>query len=90
VIAFVVARPGVTTSPAHLAQMLAQGREARVRAVVHEPHAPDDASRWVAQKLDVPLLTLALSVGSMPGTNDYFALFDYNVTTLAKALGARR
>jgi hypothetical protein len=32
---------------------------------------------------------LAISVGSLPATDDYLALFDYNVATLAKALGAR-
>ena len=34
------------------------------------------------------MVRLAISVGSIAGTNDYLALFDYNVATLAKALGA--
>ena len=59
-----------------------------VRAVVHEPYEPEDSARFVAQKLGVPFVLLATSVGSVPQAKDYFALFDHNVATLAQALGA--
>jgi ABC-type Zn uptake system ZnuABC Zn-binding protein ZnuA len=89
VIAFIEPKAGVAPSPAHLAQLISEGRKAQVRAIVHEPYEPEDASRFVGQKLGVPLARLAISVGSVAGTDDYLALFDYNVATLAKALGAR-
>jgi ABC-type Zn uptake system ZnuABC Zn-binding protein ZnuA len=89
VTAFIEPKAGVAPSPAHLAQVIAEGRKTQVRAVVHEPYEPDAASRFVAQKLAVPVVRLAISVGSLPGTDDYLALFDYNVATLAKTLGAR-
>jgi ABC-type Zn uptake system ZnuABC Zn-binding protein ZnuA len=89
VIGYIEPRAGVAPSPAHLAQLIAAGRNAHVRAVLHEPYEPEDASRFVAQKLGVPVIRLAISVGSLPGTDDYLALFDYNVATLARALGAR-
>ena len=89
VTAFIEPKAGVAPSPAHLAQVIAEGRKAQVRAVLHEPYEPDTASRFVAQKLAVPMVQLAISVGSLPGTDDYLALFDHNVATLAKALGAR-
>jgi hypothetical protein len=41
----------------------------------------------VAQKLGVPVVLLATSVGSVLEAKDYFALFDHNVAALAKALG---
>ena len=89
VVAFIETKPGIAPSPAHLAELIAAGRTARVRAVVHEPYEPEDASRFIGQKLGVPVVRLAISVGSLPGTDDYLALFDYNVATLAKALGPR-
>ena len=89
VIAFIEPKAGVAPSPAHLAQVISAGRRANVRAIVHEPYEPDDASRLVARKLSAPMVRLAITVGSIEGTNDYLALFDFNVTTLAKALGAR-
>jgi ABC-type Zn uptake system ZnuABC Zn-binding protein ZnuA len=85
-IGFVEPRPGVAASPAHLAQLLAEARGAHVRAIVHESYAAADSSRLVAQKLDLPLVSLALSVDSVPGTGSYLALIDHDVNALAKAL----
>ncbi len=84
---FIEPKPGVAPSPAHLARLIAKGRAGGVRAVVHEPYEPQDASKFVAQKLGVPFILLATSVGSVAEAKDYLALFDYNVATLVKALG---
>jgi ABC-type Zn uptake system ZnuABC Zn-binding protein ZnuA len=89
VVDFIEPKPGVAPSPAHLARLISAGRKAQVRAIVHEPYEPDDTSQLVARKLGVPFVLLATSVGSVPGTKDYFALFDHNVATLAQALGAQ-
>jgi ABC-type Zn uptake system ZnuABC Zn-binding protein ZnuA len=88
IIDFIEPKPGVAPSPAHLAKLIATGRKANVRAILHEPYEPEDSSRLVAQKLDVPFVLLATSVGSVAGVNDYLALFEHNTATLAKALGA--
>jgi len=85
VVAYIEPRSGVAPSPAHLARLIYEAREAHVKAVLHEPYEPEDASRFVAQKLAIPVVHLALSVGGIAGTSDYLALFDYNVATLAKA-----
>jgi len=90
IIDFIEPKPGVAPSPAHLARLIATSRSQQVRAILHEPYEPDDASRLLATKLGVPMLVLATSVDSVPGTGDYLALFDYNIATLAKALGAPR
>ncbi|HEY8622274.1 MAG TPA: metal ABC transporter substrate-binding protein [Casimicrobiaceae bacterium] len=87
VIDFVEPKPGVAPSPAHLSQLISEGRKAHVRAILHEPYEPEDASRLVARKLDVPLVLLAISVDNVPGTRDYLALLEHNVAALAKALG---
>jgi ABC-type Zn uptake system ZnuABC Zn-binding protein ZnuA len=87
VIDFIEPKPGVAPSPAHLARLIAKGKTSGVRAIVHEPYEPEDASKFVAQKLGVPFVLLATSVGSVPEATDYFGLFDHNVATLARALG---
>src|SRR6266699_2762628 len=89
IVDFIEPKPGVAPSPAHLARLISAGRKAQVRAIVHEPYEPDDASRLVAQKLGVPFVLLATSVESVAGVKDYLDLFEYNTATLAKALGAR-
>ncbi len=88
IVDFIEPKPGVAPSPAHLAKLIAEGRRANVRAILHEPYEPDDASRLVAQKLGVPFVLLATSVESVAGVKDYLDLFEYNTATLAKALGA--
>jgi ABC-type Zn uptake system ZnuABC Zn-binding protein ZnuA len=88
IIDFVEPKPGVSPSPAHLARLIAEGRSARVRAILHEPYEPDDTSRLLAQKLSVPFVLLATSVGSGPVVTDYLALLDHNVATLVKALSS--
>jgi len=87
VIGFIEPKPGVAPSPAQLARLIATGKKSNVRAVIHEPYEPEDASRFVAQKLGVPFVLLATSVGSLPDAKDYFGLFDHNIATLARALG---
>lgn len=88
IIAFAEPKPGVAPSPTHLAQLIAVGGKAHVRAILHEPYEPDVVSRFLAQKLDVPFVLLATSVGSLPKVNDYLDLFEYNVAALIAALGA--
>ena len=88
IVDFIEPKPGVAPSPAHLAKLIAEGRRANVRAILHEPYEPDDASRLVAQKLGAPFVLLATSVESVAGVKDYLDLFEYNTATLAKALGA--
>jgi len=88
-VAMIEPKAGVAPGAAHLARLIDEGRKAQVRAIVHEPYEPDDASRFVAGKLAVPFVRLAISVGSLEGTSDYLALFDYNVSALVRALAAR-
>jgi ABC-type Zn uptake system ZnuABC Zn-binding protein ZnuA len=81
-------KEGVAPSPARLAKLAAIIREQKVRAILHEPFEPDDASQLLARRTGAAVLKLAPSVGSLPQISDYFALFDYNVATLARALSA--
>lgn len=89
VVGFVEPKVGVAPTPAHLARLIAEAKDVHAKAILHEPYEPEDASRFVARKLGIPMVRLAISVGSIAGTNDYLTLVDYNVATLAKALTAR-
>jgi ABC-type Zn uptake system ZnuABC Zn-binding protein ZnuA len=78
-------KPGIAPSPAHIAALIAQARAAKVRAVLHEPFEPVETARLVANRSGARLVVLAPSVGSLPGTDDYLALIEYDVTALARA-----
>jgi len=89
VVGYIEPKEGVAPSPAHLARLISLARTSQVKAILHEPYEPEETSRFMAQKLGVPMLKLAISVGSMPDAHDYLALFDYNVATVANSLRAR-
>jgi ABC-type Zn uptake system ZnuABC Zn-binding protein ZnuA len=81
-------KEGVSPSPARLAQLAATIRQRRVRAILHELYEPEEASQLLARRTGAAVLKLATSVGSLPETGDYLALFDYDVALLARALSA--
>ena len=69
-------KPGVPPSPSHLAGIVRTMRARGVRIVVREPHEPERDVAFVAGKAGAAVVTLAASVGALPGTGDYIALFD--------------
>jgi ABC-type Zn uptake system ZnuABC Zn-binding protein ZnuA len=81
-------KEGVPPSPARLAKLAAAIREHKVRVILQEPFAPDDASQLLARRTGAALIRLAPSVGSIPQAADYLSLLRYNVGTLAQALSA--
>ena len=90
VVDFFELKPGVAPSASHLAQLISEGRKLQVRAILHEPYEPGESPQFLAERLGVPVITLAPSVGSMPGADSYFALFDLNLAAIAAALAKPR
>ena len=88
-IGFIETKPGVPPSPAHLAgivrTMIARG----ARIVIREPQEPERDVAFVARQTGASIVTLAASVGALPGTGDYIALFDANVAALTAAAGVQ-
>jgi len=78
-------KPGVPPSPQHLAGLVALMRAEDVRLVVREPHEPERETAFLAAKAGARVLTLAASVGALPGAGDYLALFDTDVDALQAA-----
>ena len=86
VVDVIESKEGVAPSPARLAKLAAVIRAQDVRAILHEPSAPDDSSQLLARRTGAAVLKLAPSVGSILEASDYTALFEYDVAALARAL----
>jgi ABC-type Zn uptake system ZnuABC Zn-binding protein ZnuA len=84
-VGFIELKPGVPPPPAHLSALIKTMRERGARIVVREPHEPQRTPAFVAEKAGAIVVTLAPSVGALPNTGDYLALFDTNIEALAKA-----
>lgn len=86
VVAVVEPKEGVPPSPVQLARVAAAMRDAGARAVILEPQEPREPADALAGRTGARVAVLAGSVGGLPGTENYLALFDRDVDALARAL----
>jgi ABC-type Zn uptake system ZnuABC Zn-binding protein ZnuA len=86
---FIEIRPGVSPSPSHLAGLIQTMHSRGAHIVIREPYDPERDVAFVAGKTGATIATLAASVGALPGTDDYIALFDTDVAALKTAAEPR-
>jgi zinc/manganese transport system substrate-binding protein len=79
-------RPGIPPSPQHLASIVRQMREERIKAILVEPWNDVKLANRVAAEAGAKAYVMASAVGAVKGADNYLAAIDYNVTTLAQAL----
>jgi len=79
-------RPGIPPSPQHLANLIRQMQEQKVKVVLVEPWNDRKLAARVAEEAGAKALVIASSVGAMKGADDYISTVDYNVKLLAAAL----
>jgi ABC-type Zn uptake system ZnuABC Zn-binding protein ZnuA len=85
IVAAVEPTPGVPPSPASLASLTRQMKDAKVRVIIAEPYSDAALVRRVAALGGAREVQLAASVGALPEAGDYLALFDVDVARLAEA-----
>ena len=79
-------RPGVPPSPQHLAALIREMREQRVKLVLVESCYPRDVATAVARAAGARVLVVPQSPGAMKGTETYIAHLDALVTAVTGAL----
>ena len=79
-------RPGVPPSPQHLAALIRQMRERRVKVVLVESWYPTDTPAAIARAAGARILVVPQSPGAAKGTETYVAHLDTVVRALADAL----
>ena len=88
-VGFIETKPGVPPSPSHLAEIVRDMRARGARIVVREPNEAERDVAFVASRAGAQVVTLAASVGALPGADDYISLFDVNVEALTAAAAMR-
>ncbi|MBI2212887.1 MAG: zinc ABC transporter substrate-binding protein [Acidobacteria bacterium] len=86
VVDFVEPKPGVPPSPSHLFELVQSMKEQKVKVILVEPYFDLKTPNSVAQKTGAKVIVMYPSVGGAPGLDDYFKLFDRNVSALAEGL----
>jgi zinc/manganese transport system substrate-binding protein len=78
-------KPGLPPSAAHLAELLEQVKGKQVAAIIRSVYEDGKASEWLAGRTSIPSVVLPHTVGSLPGTDDLFGMFDVTVKALLEA-----
>jgi zinc/manganese transport system substrate-binding protein len=78
-------KPGLPPSAAHLAALLDQLENRPIALIIRSVYEDAKASEWLAERASIPFVVLPHTVGSVPGTDDLFGLFDVMVKTLLEA-----
>jgi len=86
VIGYVEPKPGVPPSPSHTIDLIAEMKRQQVKVIIIEPYFDAKTPKQIAGQTGADVLTLAPSVGGMPGTDDYIKLFDFNINLLTSTL----
>jgi zinc/manganese transport system substrate-binding protein len=74
--------PGIPPSSKHIQELEAMMQAIPVRTIIQDVYNPDEASRHLAQKFNIPMIKLPHDVGAVPEAKDIFSLFDEMVRRL--------
>ncbi|HZF27872.1 MAG TPA: zinc ABC transporter substrate-binding protein [Gammaproteobacteria bacterium] len=78
-------KPGLPPSAAHLAELLDLLKGKDVAVIIRSVYEDGKASDWLAARTSIPDVVLPHTVGSVPGADDLFGMFDVMVKTLTEA-----
>src|SRR5947207_3338940 len=78
-------KPGLPPSAAHLAELLDQLKGQPISLIIRSTYEDAKASEWLGSRTMIPYVVLPHTVGSVPGADDLFKMFDVLVKTLLEA-----
>jgi ABC-type Zn uptake system ZnuABC Zn-binding protein ZnuA len=79
-------RPGIPASPAHLARVIRQMKEERIKVIIVEPWNDLKLATRVADEAGAKAVVLASMVGGVKGADSYISAIDHNVNALVTAI----
>ncbi|CBE69031.1 MAG: zinc ABC transporter substrate-binding protein [Candidatus Methylomirabilis oxygeniifera] len=86
VIGFMEPKPGIPPTTKQLGALVDLMRAERVGVVLTVSYYDPRHARFISQQTGARVVNLAHQVGARDGTDDYFAMVDYNVRKMAAAL----
>lgn len=86
VVGHVEPKPGIPPSPVHLESLIDLITREKVKVLIMEPYFGDQAPKFLAQKTGIQVLVFYPSVAPEAGINNYFDIFERNITRLTETL----
>jgi zinc/manganese transport system substrate-binding protein len=90
VVAELEPKPGISPSPAHLAQVIRKMKAANAKVILVQPYQNRRTAETVARQAGATVLDLPQQPGARPNTATYFDMMDNMVSTLAAAFRAQK
>jgi zinc/manganese transport system substrate-binding protein len=85
---FLEPKPGLPTTPAHLAEVIAKMKEGNVRLIIVDRYLDRRTADSVAQRTGAEVVEVSHYPGAIKGVEpNYVALIDYLVNSIARSLG---
>jgi ABC-type Zn uptake system ZnuABC Zn-binding protein ZnuA len=85
IVDFITERDGAPPKLGRIGQLAKLMKDKNIRLILAEANQPERHSNMLAERTGAKVVQLAGSVGMLPNTDDYIALFDANVNALANA-----
>jgi zinc/manganese transport system substrate-binding protein len=79
-------RPGIPPSPQHLAQLIRQMKDERIKVILVQPWNDLKLAQRVAEEAGAKVSVIPTLVGGVKGIDTYIGTIDHNVNALAQAL----
>ena len=84
----VESKPGIPPSPAAVAELIRRIRTEKIALLTYANYYDERLPKRIGEEAGIPALSVPLSVGGVKGVDNYLALIDYLVNTVAGALAA--
>jgi ABC-type Zn uptake system ZnuABC Zn-binding protein ZnuA len=85
IVDFITERDGAPPKLGRIGQLTKLMKDKNIRFILAEANQPERHSNMLAQRTGATVVQLAGSIGMLPNTDDYIALFDANVNALESA-----
>jgi zinc/manganese transport system substrate-binding protein len=79
-------KPGIPPSPSHTLEIINLIKDQKIKVILMEPYFDRKTPDFIGERTGAKVVVMYPSVGGKAGLDDYFKLFDYDLTELMKAL----
>lgn len=83
-------KPGLPPTSGHLAKLLKRANQGDISAIVVASYQDQRGANWLADKSNLPVIVLPLSVGGNEQSNDLFSLYDSALDLLLQEHNAQK
>jgi len=82
IVATLEPKPGIPASGAQLSRLLEQLTPAPPAGIIRAPFENEKPAHWLSDRLKIPMIEMAYTVGGDPAAADLFGLYEHTIATL--------